>query len=460
MCGLVFVLVPRCAVAQVTDDAQRPTVTLTPQDRILILAPHPDDEVLCCGGLIQSAVAKGLPVRVVFFTYGDNNEWSFIVYRKHPVLMPREVQSMGLVRHDEAVAAAKTLGLSPDQLTFLGYPDFGTMAIWKAHWGNQRPFRSMLTRVTAVPYANAARPGAPYKGDEVLKDLTAVLRTFRPTKLFVSHPGDHMPDHSALYLFTRVALWDVEADVTPEVYPYPVHFESWPKPRGYHPDTPLVPPTAFASQTSWQAYQLAVKEIPRKRAALEAHRTQVGYSANYLLAFVRPNELFGDFPVVPLTASSADELTEEQRKTFVGLEVHLEGRTLALSIASSSQSLVNPVETSVYIFGYRTGEPFASMPKLHVKCGMLGCQSYNQGHKLPQDTLQSSRQEQWLTLRIPLAVLGNPEYLFTSARTYLGSVPLDRISWRILELPTQRQSSEPNGSRQVASRFSPGASAR
>ena len=43
--------------------------------RILILAPHPDDECLGTGGLIQQALAKGAKVKVIFITNGDNNPW-------------------------------------------------------------------------------------------------------------------------------------------------------------------------------------------------------------------------------------------------------------------------------------------------------------------------------------------------------------------------------------------------
>ena len=48
---------------------------LQPDARILILAPHPDDECLGTGGLIQQALAKGAKVKVVFITNGDNNPW-------------------------------------------------------------------------------------------------------------------------------------------------------------------------------------------------------------------------------------------------------------------------------------------------------------------------------------------------------------------------------------------------
>ncbi|HET7042023.1 MAG TPA: PIG-L family deacetylase, partial [Gemmatimonadales bacterium] len=52
-------------------------VALQESDRILVLVPHPDDEVLGAGGVLREAVRRGLPVRVVFLTNGDSNEWSF-----------------------------------------------------------------------------------------------------------------------------------------------------------------------------------------------------------------------------------------------------------------------------------------------------------------------------------------------------------------------------------------------
>ena len=434
-------------------DAPRPLgdVVFAPTDRILILAPHPDDEVIGCGGIIQQAVAMGLPVRVVFFTYGDNNQWSFLLYRKRPVLVPGSVRGMGLVRHDEALAAARTLGLAEEQLIFLGYPDFGTLKIWDDHWGDRPPLRSMLTRVTMVPYRNAFRPGAAYKGEEILRDLTTILREFRPTKVFLSHPGDYMPDHRALYLFARVALWDLEKEMTPAVYPYLVHFQRWPKPRGYRPAEPLVPPVVLRPQVAWQSYRLTRQAIDRKWTALKAHRTQYGYSARYLLSFVRPNELFGDFPAIALRQGPAalslpdgtrdvveapEELTEQERAAFVGFEersVQLEDGDLVLSFRFS-RPLAQAVEGSVYIFGYRTDRPFAAMPKLHVKFGAITHSIYDQDQRLPQDVLRVSRTPRELTVRVPLQALGDPQRILTSARTSLGEVPLDWVSWRVLEM--------------------------
>ena len=431
---------------------QWPEATLTSQDRILILAPHPDDEVLGCGGILQQAIAKGVPVRVVLLTYGDSNQWSFLVYRKHPVVVPGSIQRMGLIRREEAITSARTLGLSADHLVFLGYPDSGTLAIWDSHWGTRPPFRSLLTRAKAVPYKNALRPGAPYKGEDVLQDLKTALRDFKPTKVFVSHPADHNPDHRALYLFTRVALWDLEKEMTPELYPYLIHFKRWPRVKAEQTTAPLAPPSSLSQQIQWRVHSLSPEEMQRKKSALRAHRTQYGYSRKYLLLFVRPNELFGDFPPVLLrlnpslealsskekeeTEGTPEELTDQEQAAFVGFEersVQLQENQLVLSI-KFSRPLAEAVSASIYFFNYRNDRSFAQMPKLHVKFGAFGHEVYDQDQKLSQDAVQVNRQPGEITIRVPLEVLGNPQKILTSARTYLGDVPLDWVSWRVLDL--------------------------
>jgi LmbE family N-acetylglucosaminyl deacetylase len=451
-----------CCLANGTCAASAPTVALVPQDRVLVLAPHPDDEVIGCGGVIQQAVAMGLPLRVVFFTYGDANEWSFLVYRKRPVVMPKAVRTMGEVRHDEALAAAGVFGVPAGQLTFLGYPDFGTLDIWNEHWGASAPCRSLLTRATAVPYASALRPGAPHKGEEVLRDLTTVLREFKPTKIFVSHPADHNPEHRALYLFTRVALWDLELEMKPEVFPYWIHIGGWPKPRGLHPAAALEPPALYRDEIAWKKFPLGSAEIERKRAALETYRTQYQSSASYLLSFMRANELFGDFPLFALRPSSAvrpprapgavlqkepdEELTDAERAAFVGVvtkSLELDGDSLVFTI-ELSRPLAREVEASLYVFGYRADRPFADMPKLHVLVGHLLHTVHDQGRKLPGDTVSVRRGLRDIAVRVPLRVLGDPQRILTSAHTHFdpalmpvdwAGLPLDWVGWRTLELP-------------------------
>lgn len=445
--SVLFLSVLSCA-----EQPAMPPVRLSPTDRILVLAPHPDDEVIATGGIIQQALRQDLPIHVVFYTYGDNNEWAFTVYRGHPVFMPRAMQGMGMIRHGEALKADAVLGLSPTNLTFLGYPDFGTLIIWNAHWGNQPPFRSMLTRVTAVPYTNAFRYGAPYKGEEILADLKSVIRDFKPTKIFMSHPGDHNPDHRSLYLFSRIALWDLEKELQPEIVPFLVHYKKWPKPQGYNPDVTLVPPDLFKDSVEWKNLALAPTNVAVKHEAIRLHASQYRVSAAYLDSFIRPNELFGDFPMKPLRQANTNQpaaieneseqddvpelLTDKERGSYIGIETRsmsLDGDKIVLTM-DLSRPLAREVQFSASFFGYRNDKPFGEMPKVRVNVGMTSMNVMDQTTRLPADSCEVSRQAKTLTIKVPLALLGNPQKLLTSARTKLGEVPMDWTSWRILEV--------------------------
>jgi LmbE family N-acetylglucosaminyl deacetylase len=429
-------------------------ISLTKEDRIMILAPHPDDEIIACAGIIQRAKSMQLPVQVVYLTYGDNNEWAFLVSRKHLVVMPQAVRNMGLLRHNEGVAACKSLGLNSSDLFFLGYPDFATMGIWHKRWDNRPPIKSMLTRASSVPYSNAFRPGAPYKGEEIVKDLQTCIKNFRPTKIFVSHPGDHSGDHMALYLFSQIAIWNLEKELRPQVYPYIVHFVDWPKPQGFRPHDTLTPPALFKNQISWQSFILTPQETQKKLDALKLYNGQFISSANYLMSFIKSNELFGDFPPIKLhqekSAESAavyadkdiiqqipDELTSEERSAFIGFEertVRLENNNLVITI-NLSRPLGKTVGLSVYAFGYRHDKDFEKMPKIQISVGTMTRKVYDRGIKIPRPDIKVTRQFKTVTLTIPLKMLDNPEKILLGARTYLGNIPLDWLSWRILEIP-------------------------
>lgn len=426
-----------------------PQVPLVPGDRVLVMAPHPDDEVLGCSGIIQQAVKMGLPVRVIFFTNGDCNEWSFILYRRYPVVTPEGVKGMGRVRFKEALKAADTMKLSPDELVFLGYPDFGTLTMWYTHWGYRPPYEGILTRATRVPYEFSFRPGAPYKGEEVLKDIKVVLRDFKPTKVFISHPGDHHPDHQAFYLFTRTALWDLEEEMNPDIYCYLAHFKRWPTPRGYHPEKGLEPPPSYSDET-WTVHDLASEENKVKFNALKQHLSQYEANSRLLVSFVRSNELFFEPFPVPVQATISiltrgreeyltvipERLTRVEKKVFVDVKeemVQLVDDSLVITVRLS-QPLSKEVELSVHAFGYRKDRPFAEMPKVHAQLGAITQDVYDQDRKL-SEKLEVIRQSELITVKVPLVELGNPQKIFIGARTYIFDVPLDWVPWTSVVVP-------------------------
>ena len=99
--------------------------------RILIISPHPDDEVLAAGGLIQHALAAGVNVQVVFMTSGDGYRRGVLAEPGPLRATPQCYVSYGEMRQNEALGVLRSLGLGTEQITFLGYPDGGK--IGRAH---------------------------------------------------------------------------------------------------------------------------------------------------------------------------------------------------------------------------------------------------------------------------------------------------------------------------------------
>lgn len=123
--------------------------------RVLVVAPHPDDEVLGCGGVIARHVVKGDEVSVVVVTRGA------------PDVFPLDFIVQG---RNEAAAASKLLGTK--SLSFLDFP---------------------APRLDVVPTAMLAN---------ALKDVVAEVQ---PATVYLPHHGDIHGDHKAVYWATLVA---------------------------------------------------------------------------------------------------------------------------------------------------------------------------------------------------------------------------------------------------------------
>jgi LmbE family N-acetylglucosaminyl deacetylase len=101
---------------------------------LLILAPHPDDESLGCGGLIAEACERGRETWVVILTDGGAS---------HPNSPSWPRERLVTERAREAAAAVACLGLPAERLLFLGVPDAAAPT-----WG--AGFDALVSRLRAL----------------------------------------------------------------------------------------------------------------------------------------------------------------------------------------------------------------------------------------------------------------------------------------------------------------------
>jgi LmbE family N-acetylglucosaminyl deacetylase len=377
--------------------------------RILILVPHPDDEAIACAGVIQEALAKGSEVKIVYLTNGDHNQFSFIVYEKRFTLRRSEFIHMGEVRMNEAKKAMKLLGLDESNLIFLGYPDFGTFMILRNYWNDARPYKSLLTRISSVPYKTNLSFGSSYIGDNILRDLKNVILNYKPDEIFVSHPADVNVDHKSLYIYLQVALADLKNQINaPKVYPYLVHCLGWPQPRHYHPELGLDAPQEFSDgQIDWFKFYLTEGQLKNKHRSILSYRSQTESSAFYLLSFARKNELFGDYSPIDLT----------QDKNMYPINYSLDNGDLLISI-DKPKEVIKHISTLSYLFSYSYKKPFAEMPKIMIVSKYNKVKIFNGPRIINPEEVKIDLFNETLVLRVPLKLLGEPDFLFASVKVY------------------------------------------
>lgn len=125
---------------------------------VLVIAPHPDDEAIGCGGTLCKHAERGDRVTAVFLTSGE-------LGLKH---LPRE--QAWTVRETEARKAGKILGVAA--VNFLRLPD------WMV-------------------------------GDELNQGavlLRPILKAEQPDLIYLPHPREWHPDHQAAWPLLRRAL--------------------------------------------------------------------------------------------------------------------------------------------------------------------------------------------------------------------------------------------------------------
>lgn len=215
-----------------------------PGARLMVLAPHPDDESLAAGGLIQRALARRVPVSVVFITDGENNPWPQRGLEHRIWIGRRQRAAWGARRRAEADAALRALGGGVIDVHRLGWPDGGVT--WK-----------LLDDTAALR-----------------ESLQSLIAQMAPTVLVLPDLVDRHPDHSAVHVLVEMVLHRLPRAAHPACLGYLLHGRS----------QPGVPRRAV--------FALTDAERQRKLTALEAHASQLAFSRSRLLRFIAGNEAF------------------------------------------------------------------------------------------------------------------------------------------------------------------------
>lgn len=273
-----------------------PEISLVGYQRLMIFAPHCDDEILGSAGLIQNAHQLGIDVRVVLETNGDGYLFATLEEFRRIYPRPGDFIRMGDLRQQETLKALQQLGVKSHQVFFLGYPDRGTPQLWLQHWSRENPYTSPYTRTSRSPYHLTFNSAAVYAGEDLLGDIRSLIETYQPDLIVYPHPADVHPDHWGLSAFVRLAVYLIQRhtpDYQPALLAYLIHRPDFPYPKRYVPEADLLPPNKMWSvDTEWFRLDLTGDEIARKENATLAYQSQLGLLRNFLLSFVRRNELF------------------------------------------------------------------------------------------------------------------------------------------------------------------------
>ncbi|HRX53611.1 MAG TPA: PIG-L family deacetylase [Verrucomicrobiales bacterium] len=246
---------------------------------VLVIAPHPDDEVIGCAGIILRALADHRRVGVVVITSGDGYPAiaAAVGQKDQTEVGPADFLKAGALRQSHSVRAMTRLGLPKEDLTFLGYPDSGLESLYTRN--GSAPFVQLFTRksetygVTVPDYHSLAHGNpAPYLKASLIGDLVEIIRQRQPKEIYVTHEGDTHGDHRAAFWFVRDAVRD--ANFQGDFFTYVVHGAP-----------PVQPPD--------RRLKLSKSQAETKQAALVDHQQGTSPVHDQLAAtYMKPEELF------------------------------------------------------------------------------------------------------------------------------------------------------------------------
>jgi LmbE family N-acetylglucosaminyl deacetylase len=218
--------------------------------RMLVVSPHPDDESLAVGGLIQAVLAAGGSVDVLLLTDGDDNPWPQRYMERRIVIDEQARARWGTRRRGEVRGALAKLGLSESSLHAMGWHDMDVTGC--------------LSRDAGAAIAA----------------IHAVIADTAPTLMVLPALGDRHPDHGSAHVMASLAARAAAPDV--HIVTYMIHGR-------------------VSAGTVAARFPLSPVIEAGKRQAVSEHRTQLSLSGKRMMGMVRPEETFA-LPAPPRAA--------------------------------------------------------------------------------------------------------------------------------------------------------------
>jgi LmbE family N-acetylglucosaminyl deacetylase len=203
----------------------------------LVVAAHPDDEVLGCGGTIARLADQGRPVFIAIMGEGITSR-----YEQRDQTPDRELQSLKVKSHQ----AAKLLGAR--EIKFFDLPD---------------------NRLDSLPLL------------EVIKPIEQLISTLKPDTVYTHHGGDLNIDHTIVHRAVLTASRPLANQSVKTVYTFEIPSSTdW----AFGKLSPVFQPNTFVDIDEYlnikvqamQIYDIESRKLPHPRspAALKsaAHR--------------------------------------------------------------------------------------------------------------------------------------------------------------------------------------------
>jgi LmbE family N-acetylglucosaminyl deacetylase len=197
-------------------------------EKILIIAAHPDDEVLGCGGTITRLVQEGKEVHILILTDGFSSRTEFYTSKKVELLKQH---------HKYALEAGSLMGVS--EVKVLGFPD---------------------QKMDTLPIL------------DIIQAIELEIKRIQPDTIFTHHGGDLNQDHVISYRATLTATRPMVGECVRSLYAYEVPSSTeW----SFQRFSPYFKPSVFfnisntleTKISAMEVYKSEVRNFPHPRSS-------------------------------------------------------------------------------------------------------------------------------------------------------------------------------------------------